>query len=92
MTQTTLDTPIKPPTFHPIGFKRKLTNNIASALFTASFLIPLVPLVRPLYTVIARGFTAILSSSWWTRSLAGVLPQQVAGGVYHATYGTIVQR
>jgi phosphate transport system permease protein len=91
MTQSTLDTPIKPPTFHPIGFRRKLTNNIASALFTASFLIALIPLVWLLYTVIARGFTAVLSSSWWTRSLAGVLPEQVAGGVYHAMYGTIVQ-
>jgi phosphate transport system permease protein len=91
MTQTTLDTPLKPPTFHAISVKRKLKNNLASTLFTASFLIALIPLVWLLYTVIARGFTAILSSSWWTHSLAGVLPEQVAGGVYHAMYGTIAQ-
>jgi len=36
MTQTTLDTPLKPPTFHAISVKRKLKNNLASTLFTAS--------------------------------------------------------
>ena len=91
MTQTTLDSPVKVPTFHAISFSRKLKNKVATTLFTASFLIALIPLVWLLYTVIARGFTAITSSSWWTRSLAGVLPEQVAGGVYHAIYGTIVQ-
>ncbi|WP_029113165.1 phosphate ABC transporter permease PstA [Mycobacterium sp. URHB0044] len=91
MTQTTLDTPVKAPTFHAISVKRKLKNNLASTLFTASFLIALIPLVWLLYTVVAKGFKAILSSTWWTRSLAGVLPEQVAGGVYHAMYGTIIQ-
>jgi phosphate transport system permease protein len=91
MTQSTLDSPVKVPTFHAISFTRKLRNKVATTLFTASFLIALIPLVWLLYTVIARGFTAITSSSWWTRSLAGVLPEQVAGGVYHAIYGTIVQ-
>ena len=91
MTQSTLDSPIKAPTFHPISAKRKLSNNLATTLFTASFLIALIPLVWLLYTVVSRGFTAILSSAWWTRSLAGVLPEEVAGGVYHAMYGTIVQ-
>ncbi len=91
MTQTTLDTPVKAPTFHAISVKRKLKNNLASTLFTASFLIALIPLVWLLYTVVAKGFKAILSSTWWTNSLAGVLPEQVAGGVYHAMYGTIIQ-
>lgn len=91
MTQSTLEAPVKGPTFHPISFSRRLRNNVATTLFTASFLIALIPLVWLLYTVIARGITAVTSSSWWTRSLAGVLPEQVAGGVYHAMYGTIVQ-
>lgn len=91
MTQTTLDTPVKGATFHQISASRRLKNNVATTLFTASFLIALIPLVWLLYTVIARGITAVTSSSWWTRSLAGVLPEQVAGGVYHAMYGTIVQ-
>lgn len=91
MTHSTLDTPVKAPTFHPISFRRKLSNNVATTLFATSFLIALIPLVWLLYTVIVRGYTAILSSQWWTRSLAGVLPEQVAGGVYHAIYGTVIQ-
>jgi phosphate transport system permease protein len=91
MTQDTLDTPIKAPTFHAISASRKVKDQLARVLFTASFLIAMIPLVWLLYTVISRGFQAILSSSWWTHSLAGVLPEQVAGGVYHAMYGTIVQ-
>ena len=51
----------------------------------------MVPLIWVLYSVLERGLTAITSSTWWSRSLAGVLPEQMAGGVYHAIYGTIVQ-
>lgn len=90
MTQT-LDTLVKGPTFHPISTSRKVKNSVAKGLFWASFLIAMVPLVWVLYTVVSRGFTAILSANWWGKSLAGVLPEQMAGGVYHAIYGTIVQ-
>ena len=51
----------------------------------------MVPLVWVLYTVVSRGFPAIPSVDWWNNSLAGVLPDEIAGGVYHAIYGTIVQ-
>ena len=91
MTQTALDVAVKGPTFHPISTSRKLKNNLATILFGASFLIAMVPLIWVLYTVLERGLTAITSSTWWSRSLAGVLPEQMAGGVYHAIYGTIVQ-
>jgi phosphate transport system permease protein len=91
MTDTTLDRLVKSPTFHPTSAARKLKNNIASILFGASFVIAMIPLVWLLYTVLSRGFQAIISSTWWSRSLAGVLPEQFAGGVYHAIYGTIIQ-
>lgn len=91
MTQSTLDTLVKGPTFHPISTSRKIKNRVASMLFGASFLIAMVPLVWLLYTVLERGFRAVISSTWWNKSLAGVLPEQFAGGVYHAIYGTIVQ-
>jgi phosphate transport system permease protein len=91
MTIDALDAPVKGPTFHPISLGRKVRNSLASVLFTASFLIATVPLVWVLYTVLERGLRAVVTSQWWTRSLAGVLPDQVAGGVYHAMYGTIVQ-
>jgi phosphate transport system permease protein len=90
MTQA-LDAAVKGPTFHPISVSRKIKNNVATILFWASFVIAMVPLVWVLYTVVERGFRAIISSAWWTKSLAGVLPEQFAGGVYHAIYGTIVQ-
>ena len=57
----------------------------------AAFAIALVPLVWLLYTVLLKGFRAIISSAWWMHSLYGVLPEQFSGGVYHAIYGTIVQ-
>jgi phosphate transport system permease protein len=91
MTDTTLDRLVKAPTFHPTSAGRKLKNNIATILFGASFVIAMIPLVWLLYTVLSRGFEAIISSTWWSRSLAGVLPEQFAGGVYHAIYGTIIQ-
>ena len=90
MTQT-LDALVKGPTFHPISTSRRVKNSVAKGLFWASFLIAMVPLVWVLYTVVSRGFTAILSLDWWNNSLAGVLPDEMAGGVYHAIYGTIVQ-
>jgi phosphate transport system permease protein len=90
MTQT-LDPLVKGPTFHPISTSRKVKNSVAKGLFWASFLIAMVPLVWVLYTVVSRGLMAILSADWWGKSLAGVLPEQMAGGVYHAIYGTIVQ-
>jgi phosphate transport system permease protein len=91
MTQIALDSPVKAPTFHPISLTRRLKDKLATTLFTTSFLIALIPLVWLLYTVITKGFAAIISSSWWTRSLSGVLPEEIAGGVYHAIYGTLIQ-
>ncbi|KAA0082453.1 phosphate ABC transporter permease PstA [Mycolicibacterium sp. P9-64] len=91
MTDTTLDRLVKSPTFHPTSAARKLKNNVATILFGASFVIAMIPLGWLLYTVLSRGFQAIISSTWWSRSLAGVLPEQFNGGVYHAIYGTIIQ-
>jgi phosphate transport system permease protein len=86
-----LESPVKGPTFHPISTSRKIKNKAASILFATSFVIAMVPLAWVLYTVVERGVGAIVSPGWWNRSLAGVLPDQMAGGVYHAIYGTIVQ-
>jgi phosphate transport system permease protein len=41
--------------------------------------------------VITKGFSAVVRANWWQNSLKGVLPNQVAGGVYHAIYGTVAQ-
>jgi phosphate transport system permease protein len=91
MTEAILDAAVKGPSFHRVSAGRKIKNATASALFTLSFLIALVPLVWVLYTVVQRGISAVTSPHWWNRSLAGVLPEDFAGGAYHAIYGTIVQ-
>ena len=91
MTHATLDAPVKGPTFHPISRTRKFKNTLATTLFGTAFLIAMVPLVWVLYTVLDRGFKAVISPGWWSHSLAGVLPDQFAGGVYHAIYGTLIQ-
>jgi phosphate transport system permease protein len=91
MTEATLDAPLKAPTFHSISAVRKIKNRLAETLFAAAFLIAMVPLIWLLYTVISRGYQAVISSTWWNHSLAGVLPEQFAGGVYHAIYGTTIQ-
>ena len=91
MIAESLESPVKGPTFHPISTSRKIKNKAASILFATSFVIAMVPLAWLLYTVVERGVGAIVSPGWWNRSLAGVLPDQMAGGVYHAIYGTIVQ-
>src|SRR6476620_12077434 len=88
---TTLDQAVKGPTFHPVSTSRKLKNGLATTLFTASFVVAMVPLIWLIYTVLARGITAVTKSTWWTHSLAGVLPEEMAGGVYHAIYGTVMQ-
>lgn len=91
MSTEALDVAVKGPTFHPLSAGRKIKNKIATVAFGTSFLIAMVPLVWVLYTVLERGFKAVISPGWWSRSLAGVLPDQFAGGVYHAIYGTLVQ-
>ena len=91
MTSQALESPVKGPTFHPISTSRKIKNKAAAVLFAASFVIAMVPLFWVLYTVLERGIRAVVNPLWWSRSLSGVLPDQMAGGVYHAIYGTIVQ-
>jgi phosphate transport system permease protein len=87
----TLDRPVKGRTFHPVSAGRRIKNGAASVLFLSAFVVALIPLIWVLAIVIARGWRAITSSGWWLKSQQGVLPDQFAGGVYHALYGTLVQ-
>jgi phosphate transport system permease protein len=91
VTQSVLEVPAKGPTFHPLSPIRKIKNKLATVLFASAFAVATVPLVWVLFTVVERGVKAVVGQGWWTRSLAGVLPDQFAGGVYHAIYGTVLQ-
>jgi len=86
-----LDRPVKAVAFAPVAVLRRIKNNVATTFFFGSFLLALVPLVWLLSVVVARGWYAVTRSGWWTHSLKGVLPEQFAGGVYHALYGTLMQ-
>ncbi|MFF0611878.1 phosphate ABC transporter permease PstA [Nocardia tengchongensis] len=88
---TTLDKPIKAPTFRHVSPARRLKNNIATGLVWLCFGLALVPLLWVLFVVLQKGGAIVASLDWWTKSQNGVLPEQRTGGVYHAIYGTIVQ-
>lgn len=88
---STLDQPLKSPTFQAVSGRRKFTNNLATVLVTASVLIAVVPLVWVLWTVIAKGLGAVLSSTWWLNSQSGMTAFAPGGGVYHAIVGSLLQ-
>ncbi|WP_225727798.1 MULTISPECIES: phosphate ABC transporter permease PstA [unclassified Nocardia] len=87
----TLDKPIKAPTFRHVSTARRIKNQLATATVWLCFGIALVPLIWVLFVVLAKGFHAVASATWWQKSQKGILPDQYGGGVYHAIYGTIVQ-
>ncbi|GGC73394.1 phosphate ABC transporter permease PstA [Hoyosella rhizosphaerae] len=88
---TALDQPVKPQVFTAVSGRRKTINVLATFLVYASFVVAMVPLVWVLYTVISRGFSALVSETWFTRSMRGILPFDEGGGAYHAVVGTLMQ-
>ncbi|MBV9514458.1 MAG: phosphate ABC transporter permease PstA [Mycobacteriaceae bacterium] len=91
MSTAALDRPVKAPTFRPLTPSRRIKNVVAAVLFVLAFVIAVIPLVWVLWVVIQRGWYGVTRNTWWSHSLQGVLPEQFAGGVYHAIYGTLVQ-
>jgi phosphate transport system permease protein len=91
MTAARLDQPVKVPTFQGVSTRRKITNNLATVLVTASVVVAIVPLVWVLYTVLAKGIGVVMSSTWWMNSQAGMTAFQAGGGAYHAIVGSLVQ-
>jgi len=88
---TTLDRPVKVPTFQSVSLRRKLTNYLAGVLVVSSMVIALIPLVWVLISVITKGVKAASSVVWWTHSQAGMTTFEVGGGAYHAIVGTVLQ-
>ena len=88
---STLDRPLKSPTFQGVSARRKFTNNLATVLVSASVLVAVVPLVWVLYSTISKGIGAISSSTWWLHSQAGMTAFAPGGGAYHAIVGTLLQ-
>jgi phosphate transport system permease protein len=88
---STLDRPVKQPTFQGVSARRKLTNNLATVLVSVSVLIALVPLLWVLYSVITKGISALMQPQWFTNSQGGMTAFAPGGGVYHALVGTVLQ-
>lgn len=91
MTLDAFDRPVKAEVFHRLSLRRRITNDIATGFFLVSFVVALVPLLWVFSVVVSRGWYAVTRWGWWTHSLRGVLPEQFAGGIYHALYGTLMQ-
>ncbi|MBA0124413.1 phosphate ABC transporter permease PstA [Haloechinothrix sp. YIM 98757] len=91
MTTDTLQSAERASPFQHLSGVRKAKNYLASVLVTCSFLIALIPLGWLLVTVVTKGYRALVSERWFTHSLSGVMPEQFAGGIYHALYGSIAQ-
>jgi phosphate transport system permease protein len=91
MSINTLDRPLKAGVVRHLSVRRRIKNHIATTFFLTTFVVALVPLVWLLSVVVERGWYAVTRPGWWTHSQRGVLPQEFAGGVYHALYGSLVQ-
>ncbi|WP_319430066.1 phosphate ABC transporter permease PstA [Mycobacterium sp. RTGN5] len=88
---STLDQPVKAPTFQAVSLRRKVTNQAATVLVTLSVAVAVVPLIWVLYSVITKGLDTVLDSAWWTHSQSGMTAFAAGGGVYHALIGTVLQ-
>jgi phosphate transport system permease protein len=86
-----LDRPLKARTFATVSLRRRLADLIATVLVTLSVVVALIPLVWLLYSVVAKGFSAVRSSVWWTHSQADMTAFLSGGGAYHAIVGTVMQ-
>ena len=78
MSQVTPDLarPAKPSeTFLPVSGGRKAKNSVATAVFTLSFIVAVIPLIALLYKVVSAGAEAIINPNWWTNSLFLVSPR-----------------
>ncbi|OOL29863.1 phosphate ABC transporter permease [Rhodococcus rhodochrous] len=91
MTTTTLDKPVKGPTFERLGGRRRAADVTATVLVSVSVLVALVPLAWVLITVIVKGLAALTSATWFTNSLSGLSASAMGGGVYHGLIGTLLQ-
>ncbi len=88
---STIDVPGNTSAFSQISLRRKLANTTATVLVTLSVAVAIVPLIWVLFSVVSKGYSLLLTSSWWTNSQAGMTAFAPGGGVYHAVVGSLLQ-
>ena len=77
--------------FTDIASSRKTTNSIMGGLMWLCMILALIPLLWLLFTVVSRGWPAIMDASWWTEDMVGVRASKEGGGALHAIAGTLMQ-
>ena len=82
-----LDRPVKARTFTGVSLRRRLADGTATVLVTLSVGVALMPLIWVLYSVVAKGLSAVRSTEWWTHSQADMTAFLPGGGAYHAIVG-----
>ncbi|MDD4866657.1 MAG: phosphate ABC transporter permease PstA [Mycobacterium sp.] len=86
-----LDRPLKARTFPGLGQRRRAANHLATVLVTTAMLVALAPLLLVLYSVVAKGIKAVVSTEWWTHSQAGMTAFVAGSGAGDAVLGTLLQ-
>jgi phosphate transport system permease protein len=70
---------------------RAIKDVVARIVMYGSFVLAMVPLVWILYTVVSKGISLLLQSTWWTNSQRNINSTDVGGGAIHAIQGTLLQ-
>jgi phosphate transport system permease protein len=88
------DSATRPSTPLDLGHKsrgRATKDVIARIVMWSSFVLAMVPLVWILYTVVTKGISLLLQSTWWTNSQRNINSTDAGGGAIHAIQGTLLQ-
>jgi phosphate transport system permease protein len=70
--------------------RRAIVNRLMTVAMYLAFLIAVIPLALVIWYTIGKGLTRF-SYSFLTHSMAGVGPNDINGGIYHAIVGTVEQ-
>jgi phosphate transport system permease protein len=70
--------------------RRAIVNRLMTVAMYLAFLIAVIPLALVIWYTVGKGLTRF-SYSFLTHSMAGVGPNDITGGIYHAIVGTIEQ-
>jgi phosphate transport system permease protein len=70
--------------------RRAVVNRLMTAAMYLAFLIAVIPLALVIWYTVGKGMTRF-GWSFLTHSMAGVGPDDVTGGIYHAILGTFEQ-
>jgi phosphate transport system permease protein len=70
--------------------RRAIVNRLMTCVMYLAFVIAVVPLALVIYYTIGKGLTRF-SWNFLTHSMAGIGPDEVAGGISHAIVGTVEQ-